>query len=124
MHLVFYADAYFTINVCMLKAFAVQTENDKWSILCNLFGAGSTNKIYEQGFKISSRVVLICCRYGGISTCFRKEAGAHGKDTWGIFRVHQFEKVEQFCICEGDLEKSAAMQEEMVCMHLYFCCDF
>ncbi|CAN0428684.1 unnamed protein product, partial [Hapterophycus canaliculatus] len=31
-------------------------------------------------------------RYGGVSTCFRKEAGAHGKDTWGIFRVHQFEK--------------------------------
>jgi len=29
----------------------------------------------------------------GISTCFRKEAGSHGKDTWGIFRVHQFEKV-------------------------------
>lgn len=49
-----------------------------------------------------------------MSTCFRKEAGAHGKDTWGIFRVHQFEKVEQFCICEGDLEKSAAMQDEMV----------
>jgi seryl-tRNA synthetase len=33
-------------------------------------------------------------RYGGISPCFRKEAGAHGKDTKGIFRVHQFEKVE------------------------------
>jgi seryl-tRNA synthetase len=32
-------------------------------------------------------------RYGGVSTCFRKEAGSHGKDTWGIFRVHQFEKV-------------------------------
>lgn len=31
----------------------------------------------------------------GYSTCFRKEAGKHGKDTWGIFRVHQFEKVEQ-----------------------------
>lgn len=31
---------------------------------------------------------------GGYSTCFRKEAGAHGKDAWGIFRVHQFEKVE------------------------------
>jgi len=27
-------------------------------------------------------------RYGGISTCFRKEAGAHGKDNWGIFRIH------------------------------------
>lgn len=30
--------------------------------------------------------------YTGVSTCFRKEAGSHGKDTWGIFRVHQFEK--------------------------------
>jgi len=37
-------------------------------------------------------------RYAGLSTCFRKEAGAHGKDTWGIFRVHQFDKVEQFVI--------------------------
>jgi len=35
-------------------------------------------------------------RYLGVSPCFRKEAGAHGRDTKGIFRVHQFEKVEQF----------------------------
>lgn len=35
-------------------------------------------------------------RYAGISPCFRKEAGAHGRDTKGIFRVHQFEKVEEF----------------------------
>jgi len=35
-------------------------------------------------------------RYAGISPCFRKEAGAHGKDQKGIFRVHQFEKIEQF----------------------------
>jgi len=53
-------------------------------------------------------------RYGGISTCFRKEAGKHGKDTWGIFRVHQFEKVEQFAIVEGDLAVSQAMHEEMI----------
>ena len=33
-------------------------------------------------------------RYSGLSSCFRKEAGAHGRDVWGIFRVHQFEKVE------------------------------
>jgi seryl-tRNA synthetase len=32
-------------------------------------------------------------KYAGYSTCFRREAGAHGKDAWGIFRVHQFEKV-------------------------------
>lgn len=53
-------------------------------------------------------------RYAGLSTCFRKEAGSHGKDTWGIFRVHQFEKVEQFAIVEGNLETSNAMQEEMI----------
>jgi seryl-tRNA synthetase len=41
-----------------------------------------------------------CTNPAGISTCFRKEAGKHGKDTWGIFRVHQFEKVEQFAIGE------------------------
>ncbi|MCH8975803.1 MAG: serine--tRNA ligase [Thaumarchaeota archaeon] len=39
---------------------------------------------------------LLPIRYAGISTCFRKEAGAHGKDQKGIFRVHQFDKVEQF----------------------------
>jgi len=51
-------------------------------------------------------------RYAGISTCFRKEAGAHGKDAWGIFRVHQFEKVEQFVIC--DPEQSWNILEDMV----------
>jgi len=39
---------------------------------------------------------LLPARYAAISPCFRKEAGAHGKDQKGIFRVHQFEKIEQF----------------------------
>jgi len=51
-------------------------------------------------------------RYGGYSACFRKEAGSNGKDNWGIFRVHQFEKIEQFCITEP--EKSWEMHEEML----------
>lgn len=41
-------------------------------------------------------------RYCGISPCFRREAGAHGRDTKGIFRVHQFEKVEQFVFCKPE----------------------
>src|SRR5205807_2477417 len=41
-------------------------------------------------------------RLCGISTCFRREAGAHGKDTRGIFRVHQFDKVEMFSYCHPD----------------------
>jgi seryl-tRNA synthetase len=41
-------------------------------------------------------------RYAGISPCFRKEAGAHGKDTRGIFRLHQFEKIEQFVFMDPE----------------------
>ena len=41
-------------------------------------------------------------RYLGFSTCFRREAGAYGKDTKGIFRVHQFDKIEMFSICHPE----------------------
>ncbi|KAI0943143.1 hypothetical protein AcV7_002373 [Taiwanofungus camphoratus] len=51
-------------------------------------------------------------KYAGYSTCFRKEAGSAGRDMWGIFRVHQFEKVEQFCITEP--EKSWETFDAMV----------
>jgi len=43
---------------------------------------------------------LLPLKYAGISPCFRKEAGSHGKDTKGIFRIHQFEKIEQFIFCK------------------------
>lgn len=45
-------------------------------------------------------------KYCGQSLCFRKEAGAHGKDNSGIFRVHQFEKIEQFVICKPEDSES------------------
>ncbi|MHB1261473.1 MAG: serine--tRNA ligase [Thermoplasmatota archaeon] len=51
-------------------------------------------------------------KYAGVSPCFRKEAGAHGKDTKGIFRVHQFSKVEQFVFCKP--EDSWAMHEALI----------
>jgi seryl-tRNA synthetase len=41
-------------------------------------------------------------RYVGFSTCFRREAGTYGKDTRGIFRVHQFDKIEMFSFCDPD----------------------
>ncbi len=44
-------------------------------------------------------------RYAGFSTCFRREAGTYGKDTNGIFRVHQFDKVEMFSFCDSDNSK-------------------
>lgn len=51
-------------------------------------------------------------KLAGISTCFRKEAGAHGKDTRGIFRTHQFNKIEQFIFCKP--EDSAKLHEELL----------
>jgi seryl-tRNA synthetase len=57
-------------------------------------------------------------RYAGFSTCFRREAGAAGKDTRGIFRVHQFDKVEMFSFVRpedspDEHERLLAIQEEM-----------
>jgi seryl-tRNA synthetase len=51
-------------------------------------------------------------RFAGISACFRKEAGAHGKDTRGIFRTHQFNKTEQFIFCTP--EQSWQLHEELI----------
>jgi seryl-tRNA synthetase len=58
-------------------------------------------------------------RYAGFSTCFRREAGTHGKDTKGIFRVHQFDKVEMFSYCDPDaswdeLERILAIEESLI----------
>jgi seryl-tRNA synthetase len=52
--------------------------------------------------------------YIGLSTCFRKEAGSHGRDTLGIFRTHQFEKVEQFCVASPEGDASWQMMDEML----------
>ena len=51
-------------------------------------------------------------KYAAISPCFRKEAGAHGKDQKGIFRVHQFEKIEQFVFSKP--EESWNQHENMI----------
>jgi seryl-tRNA synthetase len=51
-------------------------------------------------------------KLAGISACFRKEAGAHGKDTRGIFRTHQFNKIEQFIFCTP--EQSWNIHEELL----------
>jgi seryl-tRNA synthetase len=51
-------------------------------------------------------------KLAGMSTCFRKEAGAHGKDTRGIFRTHQFNKIEQFIFCKP--EDSQKLHEELL----------
>jgi len=53
-------------------------------------------------------------KYVALSSCFRREAGAAGKDTYGLYRIHQFEKVEQVVICRNDPDKSSQFHQEIL----------
>jgi len=53
-------------------------------------------------------------KYAGISTCFRREAGSYGKDVRGLYRVHQFQKVEQVIICRGDWDEMLKIHDEIL----------
>lgn len=53
-------------------------------------------------------------KYVAVSTCFRREAGTYGKDTAGLYRVHQFDKCEQVVICRNDVEESRRWHQEML----------
>ncbi len=50
----------------------------------------------------------------GYCPCFRKEAGTYGKDTRGVFRIHQFNKIEQYVICKADHEESVRWHEQLL----------
>lgn len=52
--------------------------------------------------------------YVTVSTCFRREAGTYGKDTTGLYRIHQFDKVEQVVICKNDKEESKRWHRKML----------
>jgi len=53
-------------------------------------------------------------KYVALSTCFRREAGAAGKDTYGLYRIHQFDKVEQVVICKNSIEESNKLHDEIL----------
>ncbi len=53
-------------------------------------------------------------KYAGYSPCYRREAGSYGKDTQGLYRVHQFYKIEQVVICKADVQESARLHAELL----------
>jgi len=53
-------------------------------------------------------------KYVALSSCFRREAGAAGKDTYGLYRIHQFDKIEQVVICKNSVEESNKFHEEIL----------
>jgi seryl-tRNA synthetase len=78
-----------------------------------------TSEVPAAAFHMDEVLEGLPLRYVAYSTCFRREAGAAGKDTRGMFRVHQFEKVEMFVYCEPgaaheEHERLLAIEEELV----------
>ncbi len=53
-------------------------------------------------------------KYAASTTCFRREAGSYGKDTRGLFRVHQFQKIEQVVVCRDDFDEMKRLHEELL----------
>jgi seryl-tRNA synthetase len=78
-----------------------------------------TSEVALAGFHMDEIIDDLPARYSAFSTCFRREAGAAGKDTSGMFRVHQFNKVELFVFCEPgrsgeEHDRLLAIEEELV----------
>ena len=72
-----------------------------------------TSEVGLASFHMGEELDSLPRRYAGYSTNFRRESGAAGKDTRGMFRVHQFDKVEMFVFC--DPERSAEEHEQTAC---------
>ncbi|XP_004922460.1 serine--tRNA ligase, cytoplasmic [Bombyx mori] len=106
--------------------------------LYKVIGKGSENKgdtVVEEKYLIATSEQPIAAfhrdewlpesslpiKYAGLSTCFRQEVGSHGRDTRGIFRVHQFEKVEQFVLTSPHDNASWQMMDEMINNAEEFC---
>ena len=78
-----------------------------------------TSEVALAGLHMGEILDQLPLRYSAFSTCFRREAGAAGKDTRGMFRVHQFNKVELFVYCEpatatAEHDRLLAIEEEIV----------
>jgi seryl-tRNA synthetase len=78
-----------------------------------------TSEVPTAAFHGGETLAGLPLRYVAYSTCFRREAGAAGKDTRGMFRVHQFEKVEMFVYCEPgasseEHDRLLSIEEELV----------
>ncbi len=96
-------------------AIGVQKEKDGALESDGLFLIG-TSEVSVASYHSGETLALeeLPKRYCGISNCFRREAGTYGKDTQGLYRIHQFQKVEQVVLCENDPKVSAAMHAEIL----------
>jgi seryl-tRNA synthetase len=82
---------------------------------CDLFLTG-TGEVGLMGIHMDEILdeAVLPLKYVTVSTCFRREAGAAGKDTAGLYRIHQFDKVEQVVICRADENESRQWHKTMI----------
>jgi seryl-tRNA synthetase len=67
---------------------------------------------YHMGEILNAKELPL--KYVAMSSCFRREAGAAGKDTYGLYRIHQFDKIEQVVICKNSVEESNKFHDEIL----------
>ena len=91
-----------------------QSEDDLYKTQDGDYLAG-TAEVGAMGYHMDEGLyrAQLPIKFFAFSPCFRREAGSHGKDTRGIFRIHEFVKYEQVVLCEGSHEESVRLHEEL-----------
>ncbi len=91
-----------------------QSEDDLYKTQDGDYLAG-TAEVGAMGYHMDEVLyrAQLPIKFFAFSPCFRREAGSHGKDTRGIFRIHEFVKYEQVVLCEGSHEESVRLHEEL-----------
>lgn len=91
-----------------------QQEDEVYSLGDGMYLAGTSEvslMSYHAGDVLKQEDLPL--KYMGFSPCFRTEVGSYGKDTQGVFRVHEFMKIEQVVLCENNKEESVRLHEEI-----------
>lgn len=91
-----------------------QSEEDLYKTQDADYLAG-TAEVATMGYYMEEVIdkAMLPIKFFAFSPCFRREAGSHGKDTKGIFRIHEFQKFEQVVLCEASHEESVRHHEEL-----------
>ena len=91
-----------------------QSEEDLYKTQDGEYLAG-TAEVSTMGYYMNEMIDKkdLPIKFFSFSPCFRREAGSHGKDTKGIFRIHEFVKYEQVVLCEASHEESVRLHEEL-----------
>jgi seryl-tRNA synthetase len=91
-----------------------QSEEDLYKTQDGEFLAGTAEVATMSYFRDETLpLASLPIKFFAFSPCFRREAGSHGKDTKGIFRIHEFQKFEQVVLCEASHETSVRLHEEI-----------